>query len=428
MQQREVVLPFAPRPWQVPLLNDQAKRITAVVHRRAGKSTALMWRGIMRALTNPRRTPPPRTVHVLPYHVQWDRTGLWDQVKTAAGAIEGAQLRQVERRIVLPNGGVYQAGGLDRPDGWRGGYADEIIVDEYDDVLAGGLVAVVEPMLADHDGVLIRSGTPKGNGQLKQAYDDAGVKAGHSRYFLRFQDTRVLSDQAIARMRSEMTPEEFAQEFECSWDAPRSGSYYGRLLHDAQVAGRITRVPHDPRLPVSSSWDLGLDDATAIWLWQIAPPLEIRAIGYYEASDEVLSHYAQWLLGHDYTWKRHLLPHDASVRSLETKMSREATLNGLGVRPTRIVPASNVADGISAMRMLLPRMWFDEVACAAGLKALRGYGREWNEAMGTWRASPRHDWASHGADAARVFAVGHREPREEGRRADIVTRYDPHAR
>jgi phage terminase large subunit len=428
MRRIEVTLPFAPRPWQVPLLDDPAKRITAVVHRRAGKSTALMWRGLKRALTIPRRSPPPRVVHVLPLNVQWDRTGLWDQVKAAARAIEGAQVRQSERRVVLPNGGVYQAGGLDRPDGWRGGYADELIADEFDDVLAEGLAAVVEPMLADHDGVLVRSGTPKGNGQLKQAYDDAAVKAGHSRYFLRYQDTGVLSDEAIARMRGEMSPEEFAQELECSWDAPRSGSYYGRLLHDAQVAGRITRVPHEPRLPVWSSWDLGLDDATAIWLWQLAPGGEVRAIGYYEASDEVLSHYAQHLLGYGYTWARHLLPHDAAVRSLETKMSREATLNSLGVRPTRIVPASNVADGINAMRMMLPRVWFDEQGCAAGLKALRGYAREWNDRMGTWRSEPRHDWASHGADAARVFAVGHREPREAGRRADVVALHDPHGR
>ena len=48
-----VSLPFKPRPWQRPLIHDPAPRIVAVVHRRAGKSTALVWRGIKRALTNP---------------------------------------------------------------------------------------------------------------------------------------------------------------------------------------------------------------------------------------------------------------------------------------------------------------------------------------------------------------------------------------
>jgi phage terminase large subunit len=431
MRRQEVVLPFAPRPWQRPLLADQAKRIVAVVHRRAGKSTGLMWKGIACALTTLRRTPPPRAVHVLPYMVQWDRTGLWDQVKDAAAGIPGAQLRQVERRIVLPNGGVYQAGGLDKPEGWRGGYADMIIVDEYDDTMAQNLTAVIEPMLADHDGTLIRSGTPKGKGQLKEAYEEAATKAGHSRYLLPFWETKVLSDTAIARMRAEMSPEEFQQEFECSWDAPRSGSYYGKLLHEAQHAGRITRVPHEPRLPVWTAWDLGLDDATAIWFIQQAPGGEVRVIGYYEASDEALPHYAKHILARNYLHGGgafHLLPHDAEVRDMATKISREATLNSLGIKPTRIVSRGNVADGINAVRMLLPRMWFDEVETKAGRDALAGYAREWNQRMGTWRAEPKHDWASHGADAMRTFAEGHRPPRGDRRGVVVESHHDPHAR
>jgi hypothetical protein len=426
---REVVLPFAPRAWQVPLLHDPAKRIVAVVHRRAGKSTALMWRGLMTALSTPRRRPPPRAVHVLPYSVQWDRTGLWDEVREAARSIAGAKIEEVKRRVVMPNGGIYQTGGFDKPEGWRGGYADQIVIDEYDDILADGLVAVVEPMLADHDGVQILSGTPKGNGSLKKAYDKAAGKTDHSRYLLRFSDTGVLSDATIARQRDRMTPEEFAQEFECSWDAPKSGSYYGQRLHDAQVGGRITRVPYDPSLPVWTSWDLGFD-GTAIWFLQTPYGGSIRAIGYYEDTDESLDHYARHVVGRGYQWKRHLLPHDAVKRDYhsESKHTIEQTLNRLEVRPTRVVQRGGVESGINGVMMLLPRMLFDEVECAAGLTALRAYGREWNERMGVWKAAPRHDWASHGADALRTFADGHREEKGEGRRVVVEAHHDPHAR
>jgi DNA invertase Pin-like site-specific DNA recombinase len=78
MTTRYVALPFIPRAWQIPLIDDPAKRIVAVVHRRAGKSTGLMWRGIKRALTIQRAHPPPRVVHTLPVQVQWARTGMWD--------------------------------------------------------------------------------------------------------------------------------------------------------------------------------------------------------------------------------------------------------------------------------------------------------------------------------------------------------------
>lgn len=408
---REIVLPFAPRPWQVPLLDDPAKRITAVVHRRAGKSTALMWRALKRALTIARRDPPPRAVHVLPLNVQWDRTGLWDQVKAAAAAIEGAQVRQAERRVVLPNGGVYQAGGLDRPDGWRGGYADEIIVDEYDDILADGLVAVVEPMLADHDGVLIRSGTPKGNGQLKQAYDDAGVKAGHSRYFLRFQDTGVLSDATIARMRGEMSPEEFAQEFECSFDAPNSGAYYAKMMQEAERTGRITIVPYDPALPVVTAWDLGIGDSTAIWFVQ-QTGMQVRVIDFLEGSGVGLDWYARELLRRPYAYAEHLLPHDAAARELGTGKTREEVLREMGLGRIRILPRGEIDDGINAVRLLLPRCVFAEVPTAQGRKALWSYRREWHDQAKVFRPRPVHDWSSHAADAFRTLAMGLRPVRE----------------
>ena len=84
---KQVTLPFAPRPWQRKLMEDRAPRIVAVVHRRAGKSTALMWMGLKRALTE--KKPNPRVVHILPYGVMWKRTGLWDQLAQAADAIPG---------------------------------------------------------------------------------------------------------------------------------------------------------------------------------------------------------------------------------------------------------------------------------------------------------------------------------------------------
>src|ERR1017187_1153161 len=135
-----VTLPFIPRPWQIPLIENQARSMVAVVHRRAGKSTAFVWRGLKTALTEDRRHIPParrnlradkpRVVHVLPAQVMWQRTGLWDKVARAAEVIPGAVAMKSVLRVELPNKGVYQCGGMDKPDSWRGGYADEVIEDE----------------------------------------------------------------------------------------------------------------------------------------------------------------------------------------------------------------------------------------------------------------------------------------------------------
>ena len=71
--------------------------------------------------------------------------------------------------------------------------------------------------------------------------------------------------------------------------------------------------------------------------------------------------------------------------------------------------AVDVADDIQATRNFLLSCWFDEVNCADGIKVLDSYRKDWNEKLGTFRNKPRHDWASHGADAFRTGAVGWKE-------------------
>ena len=411
MPRQTVTLPFAPRPWQRKLMEDRAPRIVAVVHRRAGKSTALMWMALRRALTE--KKPNPRVIHILPYGVMWQRTGLWDQLAQAAEAIPGAIVRRSELAIRLANGGVFQAGGADNVDSWRGGGADLVVVDEFDDTPASLVPLVIEPMLADRNGTLIRSGTPKGNGLLQAAYDRAKVTEGYSAYLLDYTKTGVLSDAAIDTLRREMSQEEFAQELECSFNTPNSGSYYGKLMDEAEREGRIGQVPHDPALRVWTAWDLGVDDSTAIWCVQLSRGGEWRFIDYIEDSGAGLDHYVRLLQQRSYSYEMHLLPHDAAVRELGSGKARTETLHSLGVRPWRIVRQHSVADGINAVRLVLPRAWFDAERCARGIHALRHYRREWNEAAQTWRSSPVHDHASHGADAARYLCLGVREDQPE---------------
>jgi hypothetical protein len=252
----------------------------------------------------------------------------------------------------------------------------------------------------------VRSGTPKGRGILQAAYDRAKTTPGYSSYLLDHTKTHALSDEAIETLRREMTEEEFAQELQCSFEAPNSGSYYGKLMNIAETEGRIGNVPYDKRLPVWTSWDLGIDDSTAIWCLQITNTGEWRLIDYIEDSGAALDHYVHMLRERGYRYHMHILPHDAEVRDLGSGRSRRETLHGMGVMPSRVLNAASVADGINAVRMILPLCWFDAERCALGIRALRHYRREWNEAAQTWRAQPVHDHASHGADSMRYLSLG----------------------
>ena len=81
-----------------------------------------------------------------------------------------------------------------------------------------------------------------------------------SRSSLRADETGILDREELESARRVLTPEQFAQEFLCSFDAAIVGAYFAKELDEAQNAGRIGDVPYDPLLPVHTAWDLGVGD------------------------------------------------------------------------------------------------------------------------------------------------------------------------
>ena len=61
-------------------------------------------------------------------------------------------------------------------------------------------------------------------------------------------------------------------------------------------------------------------------------------------------------------------------------------------------------EAIAAARAAFARCQFDEGACELGLRRLWAYRKEWDESRGVWKDRPRHDDASHVADAFLTFA------------------------
>ena len=106
-----------------------------------------------------------------------------------------------------------------------------------------------------------------------------------------------------------------------------------------------------------------------------------------------------WKLG-DTFW-----PHDGRVREWGSGKSRTEQFHEYTGRFPRIVMQLSLDDGVAAVRATLPSCEFDAGPCAEGLRALKAYRKEWDEERGCWRDKPRHDWASHRADAFRVLAT-----------------------
>lgn len=378
----------------------------AVCHRRAGKTVACVNDLIKAAacceLNN------PRFAYIAP-QLNQAKDIAWSYLLEYTDCFgPERKVNASELWVELPNNGArIRIYGADNPDRLRGIYLDGAVLDEFGDMDPTVWTQVIRPALSDRKGWAIFIGTPKGKNTFHTLWTLAEDDKDWFRLSLKASETKLLDDDELADARKMMSDDEFAQEYECSFEAAVKGAYYGKEMNDAEGAepSRITAVPYDPRLPVHTAWDLGVADSTVIWFVQ-SHGHETRIIDVLKGEGVGLDWYAKRLQERDYLWGNHYLPHDVEVRELGTGKSRKEVLEGFGLRIT-VCPNIPLADGIQAVRMLLPTCWFDKEKCKQGIEALRMYRREYDEKRQEFKQHPLHDWTSHFADALRYYAVGH---------------------
>lgn len=330
----------------------------------------------------------------------------WDYLKRFAQPII-ADKNESELWVELLNGARIRIHGADNPDRLRGAYLDGVVLDEYADMRPSVWGEVIRPMLSDREGWATFIGTPKGRNAFWAMWDRAQREEGWFAAMLRASETGVLPASELIAARADMTPEQYEQEFECSFDAAIVGAYYGKEIAEAERAGHLCELPYERAIPVHTAWDLGVGDSTAIWFFQVVGA-EVRVIDYYENNGQGLPHYAAVLASKPYRYGHDFVPHDARVRELGTGRTRVETLIQLGRNP-KIAPEAKVMDGINAARLTMQVCWFDRVKCADGIEALRQYRAEFDEKTKAFKNNPRHDWTSHAADAFRYLAMAWRE-------------------
>lgn len=397
-----ITIPYKPRPLQLEI-HDAFKRWNLIVsHRRFGKTVMAINHLQREALTNTQHAP--RYGYLAPLRNQ-AKAIAWDYLKYYSAPIPGVVPYENELRVDYPNGGRVQLFGCDNPDTLRGVYFDGVVLDEYAQMPGRLFGTVIRPSLSDRSGWALFSGTPNG----KNAFYDLYLAHKDDPDWLvrvyRASETGILSAEELADARKLLGEDEYQQEYECSWAAAIYGSYYAKLLADAERDNRITKVPVDPALPVHTAWDLGMDDAMAIWFVQQHGP-QVRLVDYLENSGLGLDYYAKALQEKKYIYGNHYAPADIKVRELGTGKSRLEVAASLGIKFT-IAPDISPTDGIQAVRNMLPNVWIDKERCKDGLDALINYRQLWDDKRGVFRGVAFHDWASHAADALRYFVVSH---------------------
>jgi hypothetical protein len=183
----------------------------------------------------------------------------WEYIKLFAAPII-AEKNESELWVELLNGARIRVHGADNPDRLRGAYLDGVVLDEYADMRPGVWGEVIRPMLADREGWATFIGTPKGKNAFWRTWTDAQDRPSWFASMLKASESGLLPQSELDDAARDMTPEQFAQEFECSFDAAIMGAYFGKEIAEAERDHRVTALEIEPLLPVHTAWDLANRD------------------------------------------------------------------------------------------------------------------------------------------------------------------------
>jgi hypothetical protein len=375
-----------------------------VAHRRCGKTVACINDKVRRAVLSPKEMY--RAGYIAPYLKQ-AKDVAWEYLKRYSQPIWGGPPNESELFVTLLGGQRIRIYGADNADALRGGYFDDVTLDEYADMAPSVWGSIIRPMLADRQGSATFIGTPKGRNSFHELYERAAADRDWFRFMLRASETKLLADSELIAARQDMTPEQYEQEFECSFEAAILGAYYGKDIAQAERDGRIRdHLPVEPSIPVRTAWDLGNSDHMAIWCWQMVNG-EIRVVDYIQEYGFFMERYCEELNLRGYHGTDHV-PHDARVPSMETGRTRIETLISKGRKP-RLIPDHRVEDRINSTRVTFPKIYFDGTKCAKGIEALRQYRAEYDEKLRTFKDTPKKDWAAHPSDAFGYMCMAWKE-------------------
>jgi phage terminase large subunit len=375
----ELSLPhnWTPRDYQLPLwkkLETGCKRAAAVWHRRAGKDDVMLhWI----ATASQRRVGNYWTM--LPLQSQ-ARRAIWQSINPHTGVRRideafppdmRANTRDNDMSITFANGSQWQVLGSDSYDSHVGAAPIGIVWSEW--ALSDPRSwAYLRPILLENNGWALFNFTPRGSNHAKRTFETWQSDSNWYCERLTANDTNVFTEEQLKAEKREYVglhgADEgealFNQEYHCSFDSPVLGG-------------------------------------------------EIHIIDYIEDQGKALPYYVDLLnqkkSEFNYNYTQHILPHDAKARELQTGKTRQEALKYLGIEAT-IISQHNVDDGIHAVRMMLPRCWFDSVRCERGIDCLRSYRKaeDQHKSDGVhkfYQSRPLHDFASHAADAFRYGAM-----------------------
>ena len=424
----QVILPhngWRPREYQQDAWNylrKGGKRAVLRWHRRSGKDELMLHHNAIAAMER-----VGSYWFMLPESAQ-ARKSMWAAInpKTGKRRIDDAFPETIRRRtleqemmIEFINGSTLQFLGSDNFNSLVGSPPVGLSFSEY--ALANPSAwAYLMPIVEENGGWALFNSTPRGKNHFRNQCEFAEKADGWFYSKKSADETGVFSAAQLSNILAQLQSDHgdeygmalWQQEYFVSFDAAMPGAIWGDCLTKLEAHGRLGEFKHIAGYPVHTGWDLGYDDDTAIWFYQVIGH-DIRVLRYEHHRFKDVDFYADLLFqlkqDNGWTFGTHYLPHDARPRTLaaggKSIFQQFEAHKSRGIGKFAIAKRLDVQEGIQAARNTFPRCSFDEDGCEEGIDCLKSYVREWDDEKKVFSPTPKHDWASHGADAWRTVAV-----------------------
>lgn len=403
---KQIVIDYEPRSAFMPFHERTQRWAVLVVHRRGGKTVAVINDLIKRAVEC--RNKSPRYAYVAPTYSQ-AKDVAWAYLKRYVSSIPGVVISEAELHVTLPGDRRIRLYGADNYERLRGIYLDGCVIDESADLHPLAWSQVLRPALADRQGWCVWIGTPKGRDSFYELFKAA--TEGQSDTFsmllpasksglIPAEELADAKRQMILTLGRQMGEAAYNQEFECSFDAPRQGAIYAAEVVIARGEGRINpNVLKYDELETYAAFDIGAPSNTKCWIFQVVGDA-IKFLQCESGSDECATP-AAWvkrLRDMKYNWNRIFLPHDGET--LWRRALLDAGWGAVACLPRQSREWDNIEIALGSFK----RCYFNSTGCERGLDALEAYrAKEENDGV-TIRNVPVHDWASH---ASTAFGYAH---------------------
>jgi len=400
-----MALKYTPRHQFVPFHNRKERWAALNTHRRAGKTVALVNDIVFGALECEKYKP--QLAYIGPTYAQAKRVA-WTYLKDYAEPYMSRPPQEAELKITLHGDRTIYVLGADNADTLRGMYLDGGVGDEYALFRPSVFPQVIRPTLSDRNGWFVFASTPRGKNLFYDVCKEAKNDPDWYNLELTADKSGIITPSELAQLRKHMDPEEFAQEYLCSFDSALKGAIYAEELNEVFFHKRILDELYDSNLPTHVVFDLGFTDATVAIFWQEAPVtaggLPIRVVHVEATQGKDIFHHIDKLHSFSGELGTVWLPHDARARNLQTGRSLVEQFIEQGIKP-QLVPNHKVRDRLAATRKLFPLIAFDRLATEDLLEALKGYRRVWDDKHLIFSDIPLHDWCSDYADSFGYMCV-----------------------